>query len=137
MLEAIAAFWLLAFGILLIGLEVLTFSFVLFFIGLGFVAVSIISFFYNFNDGAVQIAAAFILALVLAFALRKTLINKISKTNNKPEERAHVSGVGFAEDGMIKFDGTYWKTLSDLSAYKNGDKVKVINVKDNMVVLEE
>lgn len=137
MLETIAASWLLAIGILLIGLEVLTFSFVLFFIGIGFVLVSFISYIYTFDNGFIQIALAFVLALLLAFALRKTVIGKISKSSKKQEERAHIKGIGVVQDGAIKFDGTFWKTLDDLSKYKNGDKVKVIDVKDNMVILEK
>ncbi|MFK5881662.1 MAG: NfeD family protein [Sulfurospirillum sp.] len=137
MIETIAASWLLAFGILLIGLEALTFSFVLFFIGIGFVLVSIISYFYMFDNGALQIAVAFISALIFTFILRKTLLKKLSKSKNEKEERAHVSGIGTIEDGAIKFDGTYWKTLDDISGYKNGDKVKIINVRDNKVILQK
>ncbi len=137
MIETIAAYWLLAFGILLIGLEALTFTFVLFFLGTGFILVSIVSYLYTFDNGTLQIATAFILALILAFTLRKTLINKLSKPSTKKEERAHVKGIGEIQDGAVKFDGTYWKTLDNISEYKNGDKVKIIDVKDNMVILEK
>ena len=137
MLETIAASWLLAFGILLIGLEALTFTFVLFFIGIGFILVSFISYIYTFDNALIQIALAFVLALFFAFTLRKTLISKILKSSKKQEDRAHIRGIGEVQDGAVKFDGTFWKTLNDLSKYKNGDKVKVIDVKDNMVVLEK
>ena len=137
MLETISASWLLALGILLIGLEALTFSFVLFFIGIGFVLVSFISYMYTFNDATTQIALAFVFALIFAFALRKTLMSKLSKSSTKKEERAHVKGVGFVENGTIKFDGTYWQTLDDLSKYKNGNKVEIKDVIDNMVVLNK
>ncbi|NOX15301.1 MAG: hypothetical protein GXP61_04640 [Epsilonproteobacteria bacterium] len=137
MLETIAASWLLAFGILLIGLEALTFTFVLFFLGIGFVLVSFISYVYTFDNAEMQIALAFILALILTFALRKTLLSKLLKSSKKQEERAHIKGIGKVQDGAIKFDGTFWKTLDDLSNYKNGDKVKIIDVKDNMVILEK
>jgi membrane protein implicated in regulation of membrane protease activity len=137
MLETIAAYWLLAFGILFIGLEALTFTFVLFFLGIGFVLVSAISFFYTFDNGIIQIAAAFVLALVFAVILRKTLLKKLLKPNLDKEERTHINGVGVIEDGSVKFDGTFWKTLDDISKYKNGDTVKIIDVKNNMVVLEK
>ena len=137
MFETIAAYWLLAFGILFIGLEALTFTFVLFFLGIGFIVVSLISFFYIFDNGIIQIALAFIFALILAIILRKTLLEKLSKPKLDAEERTHVSGVGIIEDEAVKFDGTFWKTLDDISGYKNGDKVKIKDVKDNMVVLEK
>ncbi len=137
MLETIAASWLLAFGILLIGLEALTFSFVLFFIGIGFVLVSFVSYIYTFDNATIQIALAFVLALLFALILRKTLINKLLKSSKKQEERAHIKGIGEIQDGVVKFDGTFWNTLDDLSKYKNGDKVRIKDVKDNMVVLEK
>ncbi len=137
MLETIAAYWLFAFGILFIGLEALTFTFVLFFLGIGFIVVSIISFFYIFDSGIIQIALSFILALVFAIILRKTLLKKLSKPNLDTEKRTHVSGVGIIEDGAVKFDGTFWKTLDDISGYENGDKVKIKDVVNNMVVLEK
>ena len=134
---AIDAAYLLAIGILLIGLEVLTLSFVLFFLGLGFILVAVITSIVPFDNGYVQIAIAFGIALVTAVGLRKNLLERLSKTPQEKEERAHVSGIGYVEDGAIKFDGTYWKTLNDLSPYKNGDKVEVIDVKDNRVILKQ
>ena len=74
-MEAISASYLLAVGILLIGLEVITFSFILFFIGIGFIVVSGISYIYAFESGLLQIATAFIIALVFIFLLRKYLQN--------------------------------------------------------------
>jgi len=136
MLETIAAYWLFAFGILFIGLEALTFTFVLFFLGIGFVFVSAISLFYTFNNGVIQIATAFVLALIFIIILRKTLLKKLSKPNLNIEERAHVKGTGIVENGAIKFDGTYWKTLDDISNYKNGDIVAIEDVKDNMVIVK-
>ena len=137
MIETIATYYLLAFGILLIGLEALTFTFVLFFLGIGFILVSLISYFYMFDNGAIQVASAFVLALIFALILRKTLMKKLLKPKLDKEERAHVSGVGFVEDGSIKFDGTYWKTLDDISKYKNGDEVQIVDVINNMVVIKK
>ena len=135
-MEAISVSYLLAIGILFIGLEAMTFSFVLFFFGLGFIFVALISTFIVFENAYIQIALAFVLALFLAVLLRKTLLLKLSKTSTQEETRTHVSGVGYVEDGTVKFDGTYWKTLDDLSQYKDGDRVEVIDVKENMVVLK-
>jgi len=135
-MNAIEVSYLLAIGILLIGLEVLTFSFVLFFLGLGFILIAIVSSLIVFDNGYVQIALAFSIALMTAIALRKNLLERLSKTSQEKEERAHISGIGYVEDDTVKFDGTYWKTLNDLSSYENGEKVEVIDVKDNMVVLK-
>ena len=135
-MEAIEAYYLLAIGILLIGLEALTFSFILFFFGLGFLVVSFISYFYVFENGIAQIALAFIIALVLAFSLRNYLLKKISKPKTEMEERTHICGIGIVNGEAIKFEGTFWKTLDDISSYKDGEQVEIIDVKDNMVVLK-
>jgi membrane protein implicated in regulation of membrane protease activity len=135
-METIDISYLLAIGILLIGLEVLTFSLVLFFLGLGFILMALVSSFVVFDNGYVQVALAFSIALVSAFGLRKSLLKRLIKTPTPKEEKTHKSGIGYVEDGAVKFDGTYWKTLDDLSNYNNGDKVEVIDVQDNMVVLK-
>jgi len=133
----ISTSYLLAIGILLIGLEALIFSFVLFFLGIGFIITGIISQVYVFDNAIVQIATAFVIALVSAYFFRKKLLDKISEISEKKEQRAHVSGTGIVEDGMVKFDGTYWKTLDDISSYKDGEQIEIIDVINNMVVIKK
>ncbi len=135
-MEAITVGYLIAIGILLIGLEVLLFSFVLFFFGIGFLFVALISVFYLFDNLYVQIALAFVIALVMAYFFRNTLLEKISKPSQKEEEKSHKKGVGVVENGMVTFDGTYWNSLNDLSVFKEGEKVEIIDVVDNKVVLK-
>ena len=134
-MEVISVAYLLAIGILLIGFEVLVFSFVLFFIGLGFIFVALISSFYLFDSFYVQLAVALVIALVSAYFFRNILLEKISKPSQKEEEKVHKSGVGIVENGMIKFDGSYWNTLDDISALKDGERVSVVDVVDNRVIL--
>jgi membrane protein implicated in regulation of membrane protease activity len=137
MIETISVFYLLSIGVIFIGLEALTFSFFMFFIGLGFILVAAISYFYTFENGIIQIAISFIIAVILIFAFRNTLLSKISKKSKTIEQKTHKSGIGYIEDGMVKFHGTYWKTLDDISSYKNGDNVKIIDIKDNIVILDK
>jgi membrane protein implicated in regulation of membrane protease activity len=136
MMEVISPSYLLAIGILLIGLEAVIFSFVIFFLGLALIIVSVISSFYTFDNAIIQLALASIIALFSAFFLRNYILEKISKPSEKPEERTHISGVGYIDEDMIKFDGTYWRCDNDLSQYKNGDKVEIVDVIDNKVVLK-
>ncbi|MEA1920157.1 MAG: nodulation efficiency protein D, partial [Campylobacterota bacterium] len=51
--------YLLAAGIALVGLEIVTASFVLFWFGIGFLLVAGVSYMYNFEEGMVQLAWAF------------------------------------------------------------------------------
>ena len=134
-MEVIDWAYLLAFGIVLIGLEALIFSFVLLWIGIGFIVVSLLTYMGLFDSGYVQIAVAVSIGLVLVLALRKWSMNLINKTEDDTEEKIHKSGVGVIEGGMIKMDGTYWQSDDDLSGYKDGDRVDVLDIVNNKVKL--
>jgi len=136
-IEVISVSYLIAIGILFIGVEALLFSFVLFFLGIGFLGIALISSMYSFDNGLAQIAIAFVIALVSIFLFRKNLLAKMSKESEVKEERAHISGVGIVQEGMVDFDGTYWKAQSDISTLQNGTRVEIIDVADNMVILKK
>ena len=127
--------YLLALGIVLIGLEALIFSFVLLWIGIGFIIVALLTYMGLFESGYVQIAAAVSIGLVLVLALRKWSMAMINKSEDSSEEQIHKSGVGVIDGGMIKMDGTYWQSDDDLSGYKDGDRVEVIDVVNNKAKL--
>lgn len=134
-MEVIDWAYLLAFGIILIGLEALIFSFFLIWIGIGFVIVAAMTYFGFFESGTAQIAVAVSIGLVLLLALRKWSMNLINKTQDSTEEKIHKSGVGVIDGGMIKMDGTYWQSDDDLSQYKDGDKVEVLDIVNNKAKL--
>jgi len=130
-MEAIEWGYLLALGIVLIGLEALIFSFVLLWIGIGFIVVSVLSYAGLFDSGYVQIAVAVSIGLVLVLVLRKWSMNLINKTADDSEEKIHKSGTGVIEGGMIKMDGTYWQSDDDLSGFSDGDRVEVVDIMNN------
>jgi len=137
MIETISASYLIALGILFVGLESITFSFILFFIGIGLIIVSMISSIYTFDNAIIQIATALVLALLAAFLFRNMILKKISKSKNDREFQVHKSGIGYVENNSIRFEGTYWKTLSDLSSYKEGTPVEILDIINNIVILKE
>ena len=134
-MEVIDWAYLLAFGIVLIGLEALIFSFVLLWIGIGFIVVALLTYMGLFESGYVQIAVAVSIGLVLVLALRKWSMTLINRSEDDTEEKIHKSGIGVMDGGMIKMDGTYWQSDDDLSSYKDGDKVEVIDIVNNKVKL--
>ena len=136
-MEVIDWSYLLAAGILMIGLEALVFSFFFVWLGFGFVIVAGLSYFGVFDNGVAQLAAAVSIGLVLVFALRKWSMNMINKTQDDSEEKIHSSGVGTIDNGMIKMGGTFWQSDDDLSAYKDGDKVKVLDIVNNKAKIEQ
>ena len=135
-MEVIDWAYLLAFGIVLIGLEALVFSFFLVWIGIGFVIVALLTYFGIFESGTAQIAVAVSIGLVLLLGLRKWSMALINKTQDSTEEKIHKSGVGVIDGGMIKMDGTYWQSDDDLSQYKDGDRVEVIDIVNNKAVVK-
>ena len=134
-MEVIDWAYLLAFGIVLIGLEALIVSFFLVWIGIGFIVVAAMTYFGLFESGTAQIAVAVSIGLVLLLALRKWSMNLVNKTQDNTEEKIHKSGVGVIDGGMIKMDGTYWQSDDDLSQYKDGDRVEVLDIVNNKVKL--
>jgi len=134
-MQVIDWYYLLAIGIVLIGIEALFFSFFLIWIGIGFLLVSVLSYFGLYENGIAQIATACVIGLALVFALRKWSMSVLNKTQDSTEERSHIRGTGTIDNGMVQMDGTYWHSDDDLSGFKDGDKVEVIDVINNKVKL--
>ena len=134
-MEVIDWSYLLAIGIVLIGIEALFFSFFLIWIGIGFLLVAVLSYFDLYENGIAQIATACVIGLALVFALRKWSMNMLNKTQDATEDRAHIRGIGTIDNGMVEMDGTYWQSNDDLSGFKDGDKVEIIDVVNNKVKL--
>ena len=134
-MEALSFEWLLAIGIILIGLEALIFSFFLFPIGLGFLIVAFLELWVVKYDSLFsQMATGFVLGLIITLLFRKTFIKLLGKSSSDKEELIHVSGIGTIDGKQIKFEGTYWNTDDDLSLYKDGDKVNIKIVKNRAVI---
>jgi membrane protein implicated in regulation of membrane protease activity len=127
--------WLLAIGIILIGLEALLFSFFLFPVGLGFVIVALTHLWiFHFNGLFSQLATALILGLVITLVFRKKFIQMLGKSSSFKEEQIHSGGIGTIDGKQIKFEGTFWNCDDDLSNYTNGDKVTVSIIKNKAVL---
>ena len=134
-MEALSFEWLLAIGIILIGLEALVFSFFLFPIGLGFLVVAFLELWVlNFDSLFSQTATVLVLGLIITFLFRKKFIKLLGKSSSDKEEQIHTSGVGAVDGKQIKFEGTYWNTDDDLSSYKDGDRVNIEIVKNRAVI---
>ncbi|HIC44578.1 MAG TPA: hypothetical protein EYO73_09960 [Sulfurimonas sp.] len=118
------------------GIEALFFSFFLIWIGIGFLLVSVLSYFSLFDSPIAQISTSFGLGLILVFALRKWSMNMLEKTQDNTEEKAHQAGTGIVDKGMIKMNGTFWKTDADISEYKDGDKLDIIDIVNNKAILK-
>jgi membrane protein implicated in regulation of membrane protease activity len=125
-MEPLSFTYLLATGVILMGLEAIIFSFVLFPIGLGFLVVALLTkTSLQFETLYAQVATALSIGLMLIFTLRPSVLRWLHKSQSDEEEVVHRGGVGVVEGNQIKFEGTYWKSDSDLSSYNDGDKITV------------
>ncbi len=134
-MDAIAWAYLFALGIVLIGLEALLFSFVLLWIGIGFIVVAALSYFELFESGYAQIAIAVSIGLVLVLVLRKWSMQMVNKSEDDTEEKIHKGGIGIIDGNTIKMNGTFWQSDDDLSGYKDGDRVEVVDIVNNKAIL--
>ncbi len=134
-MEALSFEWLLAIGILLVGLESLMLSFFLFPVGLGFLVVAFLELWVlNFESLFSQIATVLVIGLSFTLLFRKKFIELLGRSSSNKEERIHIKGIGTIDGKQIKFEGTYWNTHDDLSSYSDGDKVNVEIVKNKAVI---
>ena len=132
-MEAIPYYYLLGFGFLLIGIEVMLLSFYLLWIGLGFITVALLSLAFEFNNGLIQISVSLIISIILLVAFKKPLQQTMKEKPNS-EKAIHQSGMGIISNGAIKMDGTFWSTDDDLSDLQEGDSVAV-TIKENKAYL--
>ncbi len=137
MIDNIEYSYLLAFGVLLIALEMLLFSFFLFWIGLGFILVGILNIFVTFDSGVAQIALSLSVGLLLAFLLRDWSMRLVNRTQNTAEIKTHKGGIATIKNGSIFLNGTYWQSDDDLSTYNDGDRVEVIDIVNNRAVIKK
>ena len=134
-MEALASEWLLAIGIVLIGLEALSLIFFLFPVGLGFVIVGILGYLgLEYELFFPQLATVLLIALIFILFFRKKFILIISKSSSNKEIQVHKGGVGIVAKNQIKFSGTYWNTDDDLSLYNDGDRVEVKIIKNRAII---
>jgi membrane protein implicated in regulation of membrane protease activity len=134
-MEALSFEWLLAIGIVLVGLEALVFSFFLFPIGLGFLVVAFLELWVlDFESLFSQVATVFVIGLIITLVFRKKFIEILGKSSSNKEKQIHTSGIGTIDGTQIKFEGTYWNTNDDLSSYSDGDRVNIEIIKNKAVI---
>ncbi len=136
-MEAFDWTYIAAFGLILIALEVLLFSFFLFWIGLGFLIVALCSYFGFFESAILQIAAALSAGLLLMFLLRSWSMRLVNKTADESEERTHTGGIATIKNGSIFLNGTYWQSDDDLSGFSDGDRVEIEEIVNNRAVVKK
>lgn len=139
------SFWfLIAFGLLFMFLELLLGSFFLIFVGASFLIVGFFDLIVEFENlfSTKQYVFLFegvmigVIALFLIFFLRKPLQKWVFKKSEiYKEDFLNESGVGIVKEGMIEFKGTLWCYEGDQTLV-DGEKVRIKGIKNNKIVLE-
>lgn len=121
---------LISIGIVLIALEVLTFSFILFWFGISSFLVGVLSYFINFTDGLYQIAAICVISILLLFTLRSKVMETFMKAKGKEynDDFLNQAGTGVIKEGKVYFKATYWNIDSSENFIEN-EKVNVLSTK--------
>jgi membrane protein implicated in regulation of membrane protease activity len=131
----------LTLGLLLLGLELLTGTFVMLFFGIAFVLVGGSGFLVEWTSGEMQILSAMLLGGILTFALRRFLMQGMG-TENLPLETMQVGETGMIveNDGHLRLDykGTTWgfKQNGEFTV-KAGDEVVVEKLKNNVAYIQK
>ena len=151
-----SALMLLGLGLGFIVAEIFFGSFFLFFIGLGLCITAGFEAFVGFGGGSVESVYAWQAVSICAFAfltlilLRKP-IKSWFKGSQVYEDSLQSSGVGEIQQGMVYFKGTLWayekaptldsnglesSTLESNTPLKEGDRVQVLEIRDNKAIIK-
>ncbi|ENK1243651.1 NfeD family protein [Clostridium sporogenes] len=82
-----------------------------------------------------------ILCMILGYPMVKKIIKK-QKGSTLSIEKNYVGETFIADkdieqEGVLKFQGVYWRTTNNGGYIKKGDKVKIISVKGNKIFVKK
>ena len=138
-LPIIPAWIMLTIGVVLLGIELLSVTFVILFFGMAFIVVGFSGFAINWQAGEYQVLAVAVLGGIMTYALRGYFMKGMSK-EDLPLETMQVGEPGTIVDHggeqRLLYKGTTW-------AFKNtgedtvdtGDEVMVIELKNNVALV--
>lgn len=140
-IPVISVWSMITIGIILMALEMLTATFVLFFFGLAFLLVGIIGVFHDFTSGEIQLIWTFSVGLVLSLVLAKPLRQKIYSTEPLKLETLESGATGEVQltndgDYRVRYKGTTW-AIGNLKEYplENGQTVIVERLENNQAFI--
>ncbi len=82
-----------------------------------------------------------ILCMVLGYPMVKKIIKK-QENSILSIEKNYIGEIFIADkdikdEGVLKFQGVYWRVTNSGDYIKKGDKVKIISVKGNKIFIEK
>lgn len=139
LIELIPSWMLISAGLILIAIEIFAGLFILLWFGIGLVIVGFLSFFVDFGHGEIQIIFAFAIGTVLMFALRRKVMaphnaEKEAISTHQPGETGRLSMHN--NQWMVYYHGTHWLVANPSDDLKEGQQVKVTEIKHNQAWIE-
>jgi len=129
---------LIAFGVFLMGMEMLTTLLILVFFGIAFAVVGVASFYLNLS-GEQQILIAVISGGILTFMLRKPLLKTLQSEDLTLETfEAGETGRLTEHQGELRvnYKGTSWAIQTEAENFSTGDTVIVTEIKNNVATIK-
>lgn len=139
LIELIPNWILISAGLVLIGIEIFAALYILLWFGIGLVVVGLLGFFVDFGHGEIQLIFAFAIGTVLMFALRRKVIaphnaEKEVISTHQPGETGRVTAHN--NQWMVYYHGTHWLVANPSDQLKDGQQVKVTDIKHNQAWIE-
>ncbi len=131
---------LMAIGIILIALEAITFSFVLFWFGIAFLIVSVLSLLNIYPDGFWQLSSVGIIAILMLVSLRTKTLKLFLKSKNKEnnDNFLNEAGVGVIQNGKVYYKATLWNIgYEGKETFDDKEKVDVKSTKSGVAYIEK
>ncbi|MFT5660031.1 MAG: hypothetical protein ACI9TV_000665 [Sulfurimonas sp.] len=138
-LSLISPAYLSAIGIILITLEMLTFSFVLFWFGIGFLLVAGLSLFNVFPDALWQLGSIGLIAMLMLFFLRSRALEVFLKSKKENNDNfLNEAGVGVIKHGKVDYKATYWEiSYEGKETFAEDEKVTVLKTEKGVAFIEK
>ena len=140
-LPVIPAWIMLTIGVVLLGLELLSVTFVIMFFGMAFIVIGFSGFAVDWQAGEYQVLAVAVLGGIMTYALRGYFMKGMSK-EDLPLETMQVGEPGTIVDHggeqRLLYKGTTWafKNAGD-DAVATGDEVMVVELKNNVALVSK
>ena len=138
-LSIIPALYLSAIGITLIGIEMLTFSFVLFWFGIAFLLVSGLTLFNVFPDALWQFASIGVISILMLLFLRTKALELFLKSKKENNDNfLNEAGVGTIKYDKVDYKATYWEiAYKGKETFVEGEKVTVLKTEKGFAFIEK
>lgn len=133
--------WIIVAAVAL-GIDLITssFLFVWFTIG-GIVAIVLTLFDYSFATQLIAFIAVSSVLMAVGYPIVKRTIKKTVPTTPTMEEeyigREFVVDTDIVEKATLKFEGIYWTVKNEGEVISKGDKVKIIKIQGNKLVIKK